>query len=1143
MPDDPKKSVTQQSVGAWGGFLRWVRDTLSDDQVKAQVLRDLGLDPAQVGDTTPNFGTHADSIDIYRAKADPGAEALAEAIADLKAMYHAVRDVVDAARSGSDAQSETTDEVLHQLFRLLSLNYLRIRQPELFWLGQAAGFIEESFGSQRIPGPIGRGIVDAFLNTEKYLKLIYPWPIQTEAEAVRLSGATLAPLAVAIGFLTKRLYKRFEKLHIEQPSHRVLYGWEPVKTGSPTPVGDALNGRTLTFTLAGLKTLGDLPEEPANPCTSPDDAQPLPTLGALLSFSLNWVPAAHGGPGMFIALGGSGTLVVPIADGWNFTTEVSSAATLDFLITDWNEVDVGGPSDASVKIGVERPPSATGPTILTLYDGVRLEFEAFSFQLGVAAGGPTVALRARNSALVIDSDPLTARAYDTEKLRLDFDLGLVFANGKFTIEGGSDLRATLPINKSLGPITFQTVTVGLNPSTEPNTPDLRFEVSTSLVIRLPKLTFVVDRIGLDGAVQFWDDLDLGFKPPNGIGVEIDASVVRGGGFLFYDAEKGQYAGVLDLDLQDLFTVKAIGLVSTKPSFSFLVILAVEDFTPINLPLGFRITGFGGIFGYDRTVSMEALEAGLKSHALDRIMFPPDPVANAPAIVSVAGSVFPPLRDHLVVGPMVQIVWGAAQLVRIELALIFEFPTPGRLFILGKLKATLPLPQFAVIKIEVDVIGEIDFGRKQAFVHAVLVDSKIAGFPLSGAAALLLRWGDDPVFILAFGGVHPRYQQFLPTGFPKLERLSVPLTRGNNPRLRFEMYIAATSNSLQIGGKLEVFVSIGKFSIEGLLAIDALIQDGEPTYIFDFDFKLQIKAWGQNLFTARFVGTLQGSHPWHIRGEAKFSIWIFDYSIPLDHTFGTPAPPPALPPVDVRTPLLAALGDPRNWRAQPPRQGLNPVTVRADPGSTDLLVHPLGRLAVSQRVLPLGVSIDRVGPNRPSGTRLFNIDRASVSGTTVGTSPLNDQFARAQFFDMSDDEKLSSPPFESMPAGIEIGTTSLASGPGIVANADYDTFIYDAATGTSAPDAPYAVPASRMPVLSRVGTRVQPGQKYRAPAPKVQIGWPRYVVTSTDDLSLQSVPGVPVGGTRTYTEAASALRARLAARPEQIGKLQLVTVNG
>jgi hypothetical protein len=697
-------------------------------------------------------------------------------------------------------------------------------------------------------------------------------------------------------------------------------------------------------------------------------------------------------------------------------------------------------------------------------------------------------------------------------------------------------------------VTFQSLTLELSPSSAPNTPDLHIEVSTSVVVRLGPVTFTVDRIGLASAVQLWSAIDLGLKPPSGIGVEIAATVIRGGGYLFYDAAKEQYAGILDLDLQDLFTVKAIGLLNTRlpdgrPGFSFLVILAVENFTPLNLGLGFRLTGLGGIFGSDRTVSMDALEAGLKAHALDRIMFPPDPVANAPAIVSVAGSVFPPARDHVIVGPMVQIVWGADEIVRIELALIFEFPTPGRLIILGKLRALLPAPQSPVVKIEVDVIGEIDFGRKQAFAHAALVDSSIGGFPLTGEAALLMRWGDDPVFVLAFGGVNPRYEHFLPTGFPKLARLSVALTRGNNPRIRLDLYIACTSNSFQIGGRLEIFASIGKFSIEGLLAIDALIQDAEPSYLFDFVAKLQLKAWGTNLFAVKFEGSLAGAHPWHVRGKATFSIWIFDYSIDVDHTFGASAPPPPLPAVDVRPAVLAALADSRSWRAQPPRQGLNPVTLRTDNATTDLLVHPLGQLAVTQRVVPLGLQIDRVGNGRPTGARLFTIDRAAVGGTPVATAPLDEQFARAQFFDLTDEEKLTSPPFESMPAGVQIGSTGLNSGPGAVADAEYDTLIYDAATGASTPDAPYTPDSARLETLARVGLSVAPGARYRAPGPTAQIAWPRYVATSTDDMAVKSMPGLPAEGVRTYTEAAMALRAQLAEHPDQAGGLQLVTTSG
>ena len=39
---------------------------------------------------------------------------------------------------------------------------------------------------------------------------------------------------------------------------------------------------------------------------------------------------------------------------------------------------------------------------------------------------------------------------------------------------------------------------------------------------------------------------FGFKPPNGVGLSIDAGVVKGGGYLFLDADTGEYAGALEL---------------------------------------------------------------------------------------------------------------------------------------------------------------------------------------------------------------------------------------------------------------------------------------------------------------------------------------------------------------------------------------------------------------------------------------------------------------------------------------------------------------------------------------------------------------------------------------------------------------------
>src|SRR5262249_27835905 len=158
----------------------------------------------------------------------------------------------------------------------------------------------------------------------------------------------------------------------------------------------------------------------------------------------------------------------------------------------------------------------------------------------------SVALLTRNSALIVEtgSDAVLSRATSTERLRVDFDLGIGFKNGKLYVEGGSDLHALIPVSESAGPLTIQTVNVELVPSSKESEPDLRLELSATMLVRLGPVTFTVDRIGLGAAMEFWDAPDLGFKSPTGVGVAVDGDLVSGGGYLFYDKEKAQYGGVL-----------------------------------------------------------------------------------------------------------------------------------------------------------------------------------------------------------------------------------------------------------------------------------------------------------------------------------------------------------------------------------------------------------------------------------------------------------------------------------------------------------------------------------------------------------------------------------------------------------------------
>jgi hypothetical protein len=55
-------------------------------------------------------------------------------------------------------------------------------------------------------------------------------------------------------------------------------------------------------------------------------------------------------------------------------------------------------------------------------------------------------------------------------------------------------------------------------------------------LELGPLLATVDRLGLTAALSFPPDLDLevAFKPPTSIGLQVEASVLTGGGFLDID---------------------------------------------------------------------------------------------------------------------------------------------------------------------------------------------------------------------------------------------------------------------------------------------------------------------------------------------------------------------------------------------------------------------------------------------------------------------------------------------------------------------------------------------------------------------------------------------------------------------------------
>jgi len=412
---------------------------------------------------------------------------------------------------------------------------------------------------------------------------------------------------------------------------------------------------------------------------------------------------------------------------------------------------------------------------------------------------------------------------------------------------------------------------------------------------------------------------------------------------------------------------------------------------------------------------------VRNKTLDAILFPTDVVANAPRYVNALKTVFPPARGHHLFGFAVSLGFPASQVIRAELAIVFECGAGGRWALMGQVYAAFPAdaPK-KLLELHIDALGLWDTGRGEFSFDGTLYDSFIGPVHFSGDVAVRMRKGDSSFFLFSAGGYHPEFN--VPAGFPALRRLTISLADEENLRLRLSGYIAITSNTRQIGARMELFVKFGSLSIEGILSFDALWEpDVRFVVIFDIEFKLKYK--GTTFFGVDVSGRFTGPDPKRVVGKWSVDLWLVSIGGSFDHTFGEDRPPVALPATDPLPPLMAALKEPGNWStdlAGAPTL----VTLRRRDG---VFVHPLARLTVRQTVVPLSLKIARFAGGTVPGAPRYDITFSTVGGKPATRTPVNDQFAAAEFLDLSDDEKLARPSFEAMPAGVTLDSGDVTFG--------------------------------------------------------------------------------------------------------------------
>jgi hypothetical protein len=682
------------------------------------------------------------------------------------------------------------------------------------------------------------------------------------------------------------------------------------------------------------------------------------------------------------------------------------------------------------------PAFSVGDPKGTRLDLGKVRFGAdFSATPSRVAAGLTMAVDKAVLALAAgDGDGFLASILPADGLKAEFDFGVTLSSDKgFALRGNAGLDATIPVGLSLGGISLTTLTLGIRAIDG----QLGAEVSASLLAVIGPVHASLDRIGLNAALTFPDgggnlgvaDLSIGFQPPRGAGIAIDTGgILTGGGFLFHDPVQQLYAGVLQLSLHERLTLKAFGLIATRMpdgsrGYSLIVFITAEDFRPIPLGLGFTLLAIGGMVGVNRTFDQNVLRAGLKSGTLATLLFPRDPVGNASTLIRNLSSAFPAYRGSYLLGLIAKIGWYTPTLITMDLALILEFGSRQRLLALGRIAALLPSVDNDLVRLTMEAMGVIDFDAGTAAIDAELVDSRLAHkFPITGSAALRAGFGEGPSFVLAVGGFNPRFAA--PSTVPALNRVAIALSSGNNPRLVCEAYFAITSNTVQFGADASLYASAAGFSVEGNVGFDVLVQLAPLHFIADFHAKLQLKRGSHNLFGVTLNGSLEGPRPLRVSGKATFEILWCDFSVSFDTTLVKGEKPPLPPAVNVLSQLTQALAAPSSWSTQRSATQTHGVALRSlPPGAATgpIVLDPLGQVMVKQQVVPLNTArdIDIFGGAPVAGARRFAVT-AALNGTPLQTGALRADFAPAQFFEMSDDEKLAAPSFESMDAGCVFG---------------------------------------------------------------------------------------------------------------------------
>ena len=687
----------------------------------------------------------------------------------------------------------------------------------------------------------------------------------------------------------------------------------------------------------------------------------------------------------------------------------------------------------------------------------RVELTGYAFGVGITgtSAQPELVLRVGTGLPGADTGRLTlyvatkegdsflGKAFGPDPIKIELS-GFVTWSSRtgLGIDGVAGLHLRRTPNKTIGPLTLHNYTLDVN--SQVGTP-VTAAVGFGASLKLGPITATVEQVGLafkltntgTGSKGLLDNLDVewGFRSPTGIGLKVESDALSGGGYLFIDKVNHKYAGVAQLAFKDKINLTAFGLLQTElpgnPDAYSLLLLITAQFNPVQLGMGFTLKGIGGLVGINRTADTDFLRGLVRNGRVRELLFPANVLDNAAATLALVDAAFPATDGRYVIGLMAQIGWGApVTLITLDVALLVELPLPGRLAILGVLEAVLPSQSTQLLKLRADFLGTIDFASKRAAFDATLSDSRVLQFILTGDLAFRLYQGHNPLFVITAGGFHPAFQPPAGAALTGLRRLTLALATGDDLRITLTNYFAVTSNTVQFGSRLTLYLRLTLgFHVEGYFGFDVLFQFNPFRVLAHMEAGVAVKRGSTEWLSLHLSLDVTGPGPWHIWGEASFRALGCKISVDVSATIGPGAAPVLLPAPNVYNLVRAALTATTSWEVEAPTTALaagvvlRPVNSQAG----QLFLAPRGALVLRQRVVPLGLPIEKYGSGTaaPTGGSLFNLTALQVGTIIMSTTGsqatrpevVSDFFAPEQFRRLTDAEKLSSPSFQLLPSGL------------------------------------------------------------------------------------------------------------------------------